>query len=87
MPSDPGHPMAVDELFELRRSLEVGLARIDGQLTLHTHRDDQSERELTDLGVRVASLEHTRWPLPAHGAHRPRRADRGGVAGAGAVSG
>ncbi|MEU4346415.1 hypothetical protein [Streptomyces sp. NPDC023838] len=65
MPSDPGHPMAVDELFELRRSLEVGLARIDGQLTLLTHRDDQSERELTELGMRVASLEHTRWPLPA----------------------
>ncbi|MFK8908065.1 hypothetical protein [Streptomyces sp. YS-3] len=65
MPSDPGLPMAVDELFELRRSLEVGLARIDGQLTLLTHRDDQSERELAELGVRVATLEHTRWPLPA----------------------
>ncbi|MEU1075394.1 MULTISPECIES: hypothetical protein [unclassified Streptomyces] len=65
MPSDPGLPMAVDELFELRRSLEVGLARIDGQLTLLTHRDDQSERELAELGTRLSSLEHTRWPLPA----------------------
>lgn len=65
MPSDPGLPMAVDELFELRRSLEVGLARIDGQLTLLTHRDDQSERELAELGMRLSSLEHTRWPLPA----------------------
>ncbi|MDI3417992.1 hypothetical protein [Streptomyces luteolus] len=51
-------------LAELRRSLELGLTRIDGQLALLVQRSDQTDKELADLQDRVASLERTRWPLP-----------------------
>ncbi|NUK18292.1 hypothetical protein [Streptomyces lunaelactis] len=51
-------------LAELRSALEVGLARIDGQLALLVQRSDQTDKAVEDLEGRVASLEKTRWPLP-----------------------
>ncbi|MEV5279315.1 MULTISPECIES: hypothetical protein [unclassified Streptomyces] len=65
MSTDPGHPTTVDELAELRRCLDVGLTRMDGQHALLAQRGEQTERELTALVGRVAALEHMRWPLPA----------------------
>lgn len=55
------------ELAELRRALEVGLARIDGQLALLVQRSDQIDKAIEELDDRVTALEHTRWPLPAIG--------------------
>ncbi|MFF3056369.1 hypothetical protein [Streptomyces sp. NPDC057909] len=52
------------ELAELRRALEVGLARIDGQLALIAQRSDQIDKAVEELDVRVAALEKSRWPLP-----------------------
>ncbi|MDX3165810.1 hypothetical protein PV516_18670 [Streptomyces scabiei] len=52
------------ELAELRRALEVGLARIDGQLALLVQRSDQTDKAVEELGERVAALERARWPLP-----------------------
>ncbi|MEU4496162.1 MULTISPECIES: hypothetical protein [unclassified Streptomyces] len=63
--TDPDHLVVVEEFAELRRSLDVGLARIDGHLALLAQRNDQIDRDLTDLAARVGALEHTRWPLPA----------------------
>ncbi|MBT2366182.1 hypothetical protein J7E88_12900 [Streptomyces sp. ISL-10] len=51
-------------LAELRSALEVGLARIDGQLALLVQRSDQTDKAVDDLEERVASLERSRWPLP-----------------------
>ncbi|MDT9689543.1 hypothetical protein Q5762_14585 [Streptomyces sp. P9(2023)] len=51
-------------LAELRSALEVGLARIDGQLALLVQRSDQTDKAVEDLEARVASLEKGRWPLP-----------------------
>ncbi|WP_434594014.1 hypothetical protein [Streptomyces sp. A5-4] len=51
-------------LTELRSALEVGLARIDGQLALLVQRSDQTDKAVEDLGDRVTSLERGRWPLP-----------------------
>ncbi|MFB7500416.1 hypothetical protein ACFC09_38055 [Streptomyces sp. NPDC056161] len=51
-------------LAELRSALEVGLARIDGQLALLVQRSDQTDKAVADLEERVASLERGRWPLP-----------------------
>ncbi|OAH11952.1 hypothetical protein [Streptomyces jeddahensis] len=65
MTTDPERPVVPEELAELRRSLDVGLARIDGGLALLTQRDEQSAKEMDDLAARVAALEHARWPLPA----------------------
>ncbi|MER5885822.1 hypothetical protein ABT160_18470 [Streptomyces sp. NPDC001941] len=65
MTTDPAQLSAVEEFAELRRSLDVGLARIDGQLALLNHRNDQIDRDLTDLAARVSGLEHTKWPLPS----------------------
>ncbi|MDX3749631.1 hypothetical protein [Streptomyces sp. AK08-02] len=53
------------ELAELRRALEVGLARIDGQLALIAQRSDQIDKAIEELDARVTALERTRWPLPA----------------------
>ncbi|KPI15648.1 hypothetical protein OK074_2093 [Actinobacteria bacterium OK074] len=53
------------ELAELRRALEVGLARIDGQLALLVQRSDQIDKDIDELDARVTSLERSRWPLPA----------------------
>lgn len=51
-------------LAELRSALEVGLARIDGQLALLVQRSDQTDKAVEDLEERVTSLEKGRWPLP-----------------------
>ncbi|MFI9581743.1 hypothetical protein ACIHCQ_07855 [Streptomyces sp. NPDC052236] len=64
MTTDPSHLVVVEEFAELRRNLDVGLAQIDGQLALLSHRNDQIDRDLADLAARVGSIEHTRWPLP-----------------------
>ncbi|WHX19840.1 hypothetical protein QFW82_23715 [Streptomyces malaysiensis subsp. malaysiensis] len=53
------------ELAELRRSVDVGLARIDGQLALMVQRSDQTDRRLEDHEGRLDALERGRWPLPA----------------------
>ncbi|MEU6659339.1 hypothetical protein [Streptomyces sp. NPDC046821] len=65
MTADPERPVVPEDLAELRRSLDVGLARVDGRLALLTQRDEQSVKEQDDLNTRVAALEHTRWPLQA----------------------
>ncbi|AIA03438.1 hypothetical protein ACFCXR_15300 [Streptomyces noursei] len=52
-------------LAELRSALEVGLAKIDGQLAVLVQRSDQTERSLDDLEQRVSALERARWPVPA----------------------
>ncbi|MEJ8657094.1 hypothetical protein [Streptomyces sp. MS1.AVA.4] len=51
-------------LAELRSALEVGFARIDGQLALLVQRSDQTDKALEELEARVSALEKTRWPLP-----------------------
>ncbi|MGW1914339.1 hypothetical protein ACWCQS_27330 [Streptomyces sp. NPDC002076] len=51
-------------LAELRSALEVGFARIDGQLALLVQRSDQTDKALEELEERVSALENTRWPLP-----------------------
>ncbi|MEU9774562.1 MULTISPECIES: hypothetical protein [unclassified Streptomyces] len=51
-------------LADLRRSLEVGLAGIDGQLALLVQRNEQTDKDIADLQERVAALERNRWPLP-----------------------
>lgn len=65
MTTDPDHLAAVEEFAELRRSLDVGLARIDGHLALLAQRHDRVDRDLDELTARVVTLEHSRWPLPA----------------------
>ncbi|MFI1396680.1 hypothetical protein [Streptomyces sp. NPDC020681] len=65
MSTDPDHLVVVEEFAELRRSLDVGLARIDGHLALLAQRNDQIDRDVSDLAARVVALEHARWPLPA----------------------
>ncbi|MEU4028096.1 hypothetical protein [Streptomyces anulatus] len=51
-------------LAELRSALEVGFARMDGQLALLVQRSDQTDKALEELEERVAALERSRWPLP-----------------------
>ncbi|MCX5436150.1 MULTISPECIES: hypothetical protein [unclassified Streptomyces] len=65
MTADPERPVVPEELAELRRSLDVGLARVDGKLALLTQRDEQSVKDQDELSTRVAQLEHARWPLQA----------------------
>ncbi|MFG2756355.1 hypothetical protein [Streptomyces wuyuanensis] len=65
MTTDPDHLAAVEEFAELRRSLDVGLARVDGHLALLAQRHDRVDRDLDELTARVVTLEHSRWPLPA----------------------
>ncbi|MEU6702819.1 hypothetical protein [Streptomyces wuyuanensis] len=65
MTTDPDHLAAVEEFAEMRRSLDVGLARIDGHLALLAQRHDRVDRDLDELTARVVTLEHSRWPLPA----------------------
>jgi hypothetical protein len=62
---DPEHPVVHGELAELRRRLDVAHARVEGGLTLLSHRAEQTAKELDDLNTRVVTLEHSRWPLPA----------------------
>ncbi|MFJ6699614.1 hypothetical protein ACIQM4_26565 [Streptomyces sp. NPDC091272] len=65
MTTDPEQSVVVEEIAEIRRRLDVGLAHIEGRLAVQTLRDDQNDKDLTDLIARVSILEHTRWPLPA----------------------
>jgi hypothetical protein len=65
--SDSEQAVAAEDLAELRRRLDVGLALMEGRMALLTQRDEQSAKEHDDLHTRVASLEHNRWPLPALG--------------------
>ncbi|MFJ2115571.1 MULTISPECIES: hypothetical protein [unclassified Streptomyces] len=65
MATDPDHCVVVEGYAELRRGLDVGLARTDGRMALLAQRNDQTDKDVTDLAARVAALEHTRWPLPA----------------------
>ncbi|WP_425834209.1 hypothetical protein [Streptomyces fractus] len=51
-------------LAELRSTLEVGFARMDGQLAVVVQRSDQTDKAVEDLTVRVSALEKSRWPLP-----------------------
>ncbi|MFH8367008.1 hypothetical protein [Streptomyces sp. NPDC018031] len=51
------------ELADIRRSVDVGMTRVEGQLALLAHRGDQAEQELARLTSRVRLLEHRRWPL------------------------
>ena len=50
-------------LAELRATMEVGFARIDGQLALLVQRSDQTDKALEELEERISALEQTRWPL------------------------
>ncbi|MFF7730230.1 MULTISPECIES: hypothetical protein [Streptomyces] len=65
MTMHPEQATRTAELAELRRSLDVGVVRIDGHLALLTQRSDQSERDITEMADRVRALEHGRWPLPS----------------------
>ncbi|OON82213.1 hypothetical protein [Streptomyces tsukubensis] len=65
MTAEPELPVVPEEQAELRRSLEVGLVRIEGHLALLTQRDEQSAKNTDDLTQRVSGLERSRWPLPA----------------------
>lgn len=51
-------------LAELRSTLEVGFARIDGQLAVVVQRGDQTDKTVEGLSTRVTALENARWPLP-----------------------
>jgi hypothetical protein len=63
--ADPEHPVVQGELAELRRRLDVAYARVEGGLTLLTHRTEETAKEVDELETRLTSLEHTRWPLPS----------------------
>lgn len=65
MTSHPEHAAKAGELAELRRRVDVGAVRIDGHLALLTQRNDQTEREITEVNERVRALEHDKWPLPS----------------------
>ncbi|WP_149830290.1 hypothetical protein [Streptomyces tailanensis] len=65
MAIDPEHPVPHGELAELRRRLDVAHTRVEGGLTLLSHRAEQTAKDLDDLSTRVVNLEHSRWPLPA----------------------
>ncbi|MEU5051112.1 MULTISPECIES: hypothetical protein [unclassified Streptomyces] len=65
MTTHPEHAAKAAELAELRRSLDVGVVRIDGHLALLTQRSDQTERDITEMTERVRALEHGKWPLPS----------------------
>ncbi|MFJ5779611.1 hypothetical protein [Streptomyces sp. NPDC093094] len=65
MTADPEHPVVHGELAELRRRLDVAYARVEGGLTLLTHRTEETAKEVDELHTRLAALEHARWPLPS----------------------
>ncbi|MFF3513791.1 hypothetical protein [Streptomyces sp. NPDC002573] len=65
MTADPEHPVVHGEVAELRRRLDVAHARVEGGLTLLSHRAEETAKDLDELSLRVVALEHTRWPLPA----------------------
>ncbi|MFD7236470.1 hypothetical protein ACFWAT_14330 [Streptomyces syringium] len=64
-PSPPDPTSVALELERLHRSVEVGFARLDGQLALLVQRSDQTDGRLVDLDARVDDLERARWPLPS----------------------
>lgn len=53
------------ELAELRRTMEVGFTRVDGQLALLVQRTEQTDKTLDEHDQRITALERSRWPLPA----------------------
>jgi hypothetical protein len=63
--TEPEHTALAVELAEIRRRVDVSLARVDGQLALLDHRGEQSEEDVEQLSARVRHLEHGRWPLPS----------------------
>ncbi|MDJ1136204.1 hypothetical protein [Streptomyces iconiensis] len=62
--TEPRTEVAI-ELERLRASVDVGLARVDGSLALLVQRSEQTDQRLTDAEQRLATLERSRWPLPA----------------------
>ncbi|GHB01744.1 hypothetical protein ACIQRS_26560 [Streptomyces termitum] len=60
--TQPTEPVAV-EPEQLRGSVEVGLARVDGSPALLVQRGDQTDQRLTDHESRLDALERSRWPL------------------------
>ncbi|MGW0878731.1 hypothetical protein [Streptomyces sp. NPDC002671] len=65
MTTDSDHPVAQEELAELRRRLDVAYARVEGGLALLSHRTKETAKEVDELNSRMISLEHARWPLPS----------------------
>ncbi|WFB06637.1 hypothetical protein LRS74_05965 [Streptomyces sp. LX-29] len=65
MTTEPEQTVAAAELAELRRSVDVTHARVEGQLALLAHRGDEAAADLAQLTARVRVLEHSRWPLPS----------------------
>ncbi|MET8009755.1 hypothetical protein ABZU86_02965 [Streptomyces sp. NPDC005271] len=65
MTTEPEQAALAVELAELRRTVDVGFARVDGRLALLDHRGEQSEEEAGQLAGRIRVLEHGRWPLPS----------------------
>ncbi|GAA4666500.1 MULTISPECIES: hypothetical protein [Streptomyces] len=65
MTTEPEQAVVAAELAEIRRNLDVGVARIDGQLALLAQRSAQHDRDVTKVTERVRVLEHGRWPLPS----------------------
>ncbi|MET8183152.1 hypothetical protein [Streptomyces sp. NPDC005336] len=65
MTTEPEQAALAVELAELRRSVDVGFARVDGRLALLDHRGEQSEEDVGQLAERMRVLEHGRWPLPS----------------------
>ena len=51
MTADPEHPVVQGELAELRRSLDVAYARVEGGLALLSHRAEQTAKEVDDLST------------------------------------
>ncbi|MEV7089106.1 hypothetical protein AB0O07_24985 [Streptomyces sp. NPDC093085] len=64
MTTDSDHSVVGHERAELRRTLDVGLAKTDGRMALLAHRNDETDKDVAELAARVAALEHSRWPLP-----------------------
>ncbi|MFJ9410055.1 hypothetical protein [Streptomyces sp. NPDC101393] len=65
MTAHPESDLVAAELAELRRSLDVRTARVDGQLALLAQRTEQYVRDADELQARVTRLETARWPLPS----------------------
>jgi hypothetical protein len=63
--AEPEHTVALGELAELRRRLDVAYARVEGGLALLSHRTEETAKELDELNARLTALEHARWPLPS----------------------
>ncbi|MFB7171075.1 hypothetical protein ACFCYM_09670 [Streptomyces sp. NPDC056254] len=61
-PSESQH--VATEIAELRRSVDVGFARVDGSLALLVQRSDQTDKAIADHETRLDGLERNRWPLP-----------------------